>query len=54
MFILSLILHILSKKEFKMTAGLQKRDYIFVSDVVDVVMKLIKTDSNFHFGKGFY
>ena len=25
-----------------MTAGLQKRDYIFVSDVVDVVMKLIK------------
>lgn len=53
MFIPSLILHILSKKEFKMTAGLQKRDYIFVSDVVDVVMKLIKTDSNFHFGKRF-
>ena len=47
MFLPALIEALISNKKFKMTEGLQFRDYIFVTDVVDAVIKLInKNGSN--------
>lgn len=38
-FIASLIMHCLEGREFNMTAGAQKRDFVYVSDVVDACIK---------------
>ena len=41
MFLPALINNLLNNQEFKMTEGLQFRDYIFVTDVVDAVIGLL-------------
>lgn len=38
-FIASLIMQCLERREFNMTAGVQKRDFVYVSDVVDACIK---------------
>ncbi len=42
MFIPSLINHLLYNKEFKMTEGLQKRDFVHVNDVVSAILKTLR------------
>ena len=42
MFIPSLIISLLQNKSFEMTKGEQKRDFIFISDLIDLMIKMVK------------
>jgi len=51
MFLPALIEALILNKKFKMTDGQQFRDYIFVTDVVNAVVKLINNNGSGCFGK---
>ncbi len=51
MFIPSLINSLISNKDFKMTKGNQLRDFIYISDLVDIILKI--SESNKYNGEVF-
>jgi nucleoside-diphosphate-sugar epimerase len=46
MFMSQIIRTLLSRNEFAMTEGLQKRDFVFVSDLVDAIHRSILLESS--------